>query len=143
MGWWGNRAANRIRRGPGALGPRARKGPKGPKGRKGPGPPTGAHWAHWGPFLGPIFIILICCRTQLRPMQAIQFLGEVRLQIFYPPAQHKQSVSAGLKLGLLKTKLRPTSSEQGPFWRPKASKTRVLSFNVPFSPCWSRKRQSG
>ena len=37
-------------------------------------------------------------------------------------------------------KRRPASTDESPFWRPEASKTRVLSVQVPFSPCWSRKR---
>ena len=33
----------------------------------------------------------------------------------------------------------PEASEKDTPWRPKASKTRVLSLDVPFPPCWSRK----
>ncbi len=39
--------------------------------------------------------------------------------------------------------LHTTPSEKGHAGRSKASKTRVLSLKVPFSLCWSRKRQSG
>ena len=37
-------------------------------------------------------------------------------------------------------KRRPASTDESPLRRPEVSKTRVFSVQVPFSPCWSRKR---